>query len=151
MRLTLFSILICFFVSCKNGADNSPVPEKEKVQEVAEKEKETENSDLIVVTNPLPQAEIKSPLEVRGKARGYWFFEANAPVKILDKDFNKIAESYIKAEGNWMTKDPVNFTGSINFEAPNGEPGYLVFERANPSGRKENGGQYRIPVMFSSN
>ncbi|QYA24074.1 hypothetical protein G3I01_00635 [Gramella sp. MT6] len=105
-------------------------------------------SELIQVEKPLPNKDVRSPLKVSGKAKGFWFFEANAPIEILDKDFKKIAESYIKAEGEWMTKDFVNFSGEIEFEGPDDERGYLVFKRANPSGKKENARQYRIPIIF---
>ncbi|HKJ49111.1 MAG TPA: hypothetical protein VJ973_08480, partial [Christiangramia sp.] len=74
----------------------------------------------------------------------------DAPVEILDKDLNKIAESYIIAEGEWMTKDFVQFSGTIEFNVKNGEKGYLVFKRANPSDLKENDANYRIPIIFSS-
>lgn len=109
---------------------------------------EKDISELIQVEKPLPNIDVRSPLKVEGKAKGFWFFEANAPIEILDKDFKKIAESYIKAEGEWMTKDFVNFTGEIEFEATDDERGYIVFKRANPSGKTENDRQYRIPIIF---
>ncbi|MDX1762346.1 MAG: Gmad2 immunoglobulin-like domain-containing protein, partial [Christiangramia sp.] len=105
-------------------------------------------SELIKVEEPLPNLDVTSPLKIVGKARGYWFFEASAPIAILDKDFNKIAESYIEAEGEWMTEEFVYFTGSIEFDAPDDERGYLLFRRANPSGHKENERTYRIPILF---
>lgn len=107
-----------------------------------------EISDLIKVEKPLPNIDVQSPLKIEGKARGQWFFEADAPVEILDKDFKKIAEGYIKAEGEWMTSDFVNFSGTIDFEAPDDERGYLLFKRANPSDLKENDREYRIPIIF---
>ncbi len=105
-------------------------------------------SDLIQVEAPLPNKEVSSPLKIRGKARGYWFFEADAPVVLLDKDNNQLAESYIKAEGEWMTEDFVNFTGSMEFDPPDDERGFLVFKRANPSDKKENDREFRLPVIF---
>ena len=105
-------------------------------------------SDLIKVEKPLPNIDVQSPLKIEGKARGQWFFEADAPVEILDKDFKKIAEGYIKAEGEWMTSDFVNFSGTIEFEAPDDERGYLLFRRANPSDLKKNDREYRIPIIF---
>ena len=109
---------------------------------------EQDISDVIQVEKPLPNMDVTSPLKIKGKARGYWFFEADAPIAILDKDFNEIAEGYIKADGEWMTKDFVNFQGTIQFDAPNDERGYLLFKRANPSDKKENDQEYRIPVIF---
>lgn len=105
-------------------------------------------SDLIQVEKPLPNKEVTSPLKISGKARGFWFFEADAPVVLLDKDNKQLAESYIQAEGEWMTEDFVEFTGSLQFEAPDDERGYLVFKRANPSDMRENDREYRLPVIF---
>lgn len=109
---------------------------------------ETSISEGISVEKPLPGKDVASPLQVAGKARGYWFFEANAPIEILDKDYNKLGESYIEAKGDWMTEDFVEFTGTISFEAPDDERGYLVFKRANPSSLKEHDREFRIPVLF---
>ncbi len=107
-----------------------------------------EISDLIRVESPLPNIEITSPLKVKGKARGYWFFEADAPIVLLDKDGKKLGESFITAKGSWMTEDFVDFSGNIQFDAPDDERGYLVFKRANPSDKTENDREYRIPVLF---
>ena len=105
-------------------------------------------SELIKVEQPLPNIDVSSPLVVKGLARGYWFFEASAPIEILDKDFKKIAEGHIKAQGKWMTEDFVDFKGVIEFDAPDDERGYLLFKKANPSGKKENDREYRIPIIF---
>ena len=105
-------------------------------------------SELIQVEKPLPNIEVTSPLTVKGSARGFWYFEANAPIEILDKDYKKLGESYIKAEGEWMTRDFVDFTGTIEFNAPDDERGYLVFRRANPSDKRENDREYCLPVIF---
>ena len=105
-------------------------------------------TELIKVEKPLPNIEVTSPLQVEGKARGYWFFEANAPIEIVDKDDNILGESYIEAKGEWMTEDFIEFTGTISFKAPDDERGYLVFKRANPSDLKENDREFRIPILF---
>ena len=106
-------------------------------------------SDLIKVEKPLPNIEITSPLEIKGKARGSWFFEAEAPVKLVDKDYKVLAETSIKAEGKWMTHDFVPFSGKINFEnAPDDERGYLIFEKSNASGKPELDRKYTLPVLF---
>lgn len=150
MKNVIILILFLISVSCKNQTEEPVVAEDQKEQKTLREESRSEKSEMIVVTNPKPDQLINSPLEIRGKARGYWFFEADAPVEILDKDLNKIAESYIIAEGEWMTKDFVQFSGTIEFNVTNGEKGYLVFKRANPSDLKENDAEHRIPIIFSS-
>ncbi len=107
-------------------------------------------SDLIEVDSPLPNQEIQFPFRLSGKARGYWFFEGDAPVEILNKNMEKIGETFIKAKGDWMTRDFVAFEGEVDLDAPSGEKGFLVFKRANPSGKNENDRSYKIPVIFPS-
>ncbi|UAB86202.1 hypothetical protein INR75_09485 [Zunongwangia sp. SCSIO 43204] len=47
-----------------------------------------------------------------------------------------------------MTRNWVNFEGNLEFEVRSQKSGYLVFERANPSGLEENENQYKFPVCF---
>lgn len=105
-------------------------------------------SDKIKVENPLPNIEVNSPLKLKGQARGNWFFEATAPVQILDKDGKTLGESFVRTDENWMTSDFVSFSGTIKFDAPSDERGYVVFWRANPSGKPENKEFYKLPVIF---
>lgn len=106
-------------------------------------------SDYLQIENPLPNIEIASPLKIKGKAKGAWFFEAQAPVELVDKDGKVLAQASIKTKGNWMTDDFVPFSGELQFEnAPDDERGYLIFNRANPSGKPENEMEYRLPVLF---
>lgn len=133
---------------------NTETSSKEKIMEILKSfdfksSNKIRITELIKVEKPLPNMEVSSPLKVRGKAKGYWFFEANAPIEIVDMNNNKLGESYIEAKGDWMTEDFVDFTGTIHFEnAPDGERGYLVFKRANPSDLKENDREFRLPVLF---
>lgn len=106
-------------------------------------------ADMIKVDRPSPNMNISSPLTVRGQARGTYFFEASFPVILEDKDGNVLAQAPAQAKGEWMTKDFVPFSVTLEFNnAPDDERGYLVFQRANPSGMPENAMSYRIPVLF---
>lgn len=105
-------------------------------------------ANLIKVTNPVPNAVIKNPLTLTGQARGYWFFEASAPVKLLDANGKEIANTYIQAQGDWMTENFVPFKGTLQFATPSTPTGTLVFENDNPSGLSSNRRELRIPVKF---
>lgn len=70
--------------------------EENAVSVEAEKTSE-EISELIQINTPKEGAVIESPLQLSGKAKGYWFFEADAPVKLLDENGNLLAKTYIKA------------------------------------------------------
>ncbi|HET8838383.1 MAG TPA: Gmad2 immunoglobulin-like domain-containing protein [Flavobacteriaceae bacterium] len=120
----------------------------QSIQFISKEEVKTPISDLIKVEKPLPNIEVTSPLKVKGKARGYWFFEGVAGLRLEDKDGKVLAESRMKAQDIWMTEDFVPFTGTLKFDFPNDERGYLIFERANPSGKSENKKEYRLPILF---
>lgn len=113
-------------------------------------------ADVIVVSKPEPLTVIESPLSLAGEARGTWYFEASAPVVLVDWDGRIIAEKYITAEGDWMTTEFVPFTGELTFTSPynEGDPdfmkrGAVIFQKDNPSGLPENDDALEIPILFS--
>ena len=112
--------------------------------------------DTIVLYEPLPETHgITSPLTVRGKARGTWFFEASFPVVLTDWDGRIIASVPAQAKGDWMTTDFVEFEATLTFDVPAGpgsnQPnrGFLILKKDNPSGLPENEDSREITVFFS--
>lgn len=111
---------------------------------------ESEKSDLIRVTSPRPNQVISSPLVVSGEARGYWFFEASFPVRLVDANGKNIPlnPSYIMATGGWMTEEFVPFEATLTFESPGTKTGTLIFQKDNPSGLLEYDDSLAIPIGF---
>ncbi len=103
----------------------------------------------IEVFSPQPGATIRNPLILEGRARGSWFFEASAPIKLLDGQGREIAASFIQAIGDWMTTDFVPFAGELKFSVSSTINGVLVFNNDNPSGLPENSKEFRVPVIIS--
>lgn len=91
---------------------------------------------------------VNSPLTVKGKAKGNWFFEANLPVTLKDQNGKVLAKQGAHAEGDWMTEDFVDFSVTLTFDKPDTQYGVLLIEKDNPSGLPENDGAYAIPVTF---
>jgi len=110
---------------------------------------ELEKINLIQITKPRPNETIQSPLEIKGEARGYWFFEADFPVKLLDENGKLIASGIAQAQGEWMTEDFVPFEAALEFEVPETDRGILILEKDNPSGLPENADELRVPVYFA--
>lgn len=117
---------------------------------------ELEKIDLVQLHSPRPNQEIASPLEIRGEARGIWFFEASFPVILTNWDGLIIAQHYATADGEWMTEDFVPFTSTLEFESPykEGDPdffkrGTLILRKDNPSGLPEHDDALEIPVVFA--
>lgn len=114
------------------------------------KKREGDKSDKIKLTSPLPGAVIKSPLTVKGEARGSWFFEASFPVILTNWDGLIIAEGIATAEGDWMTTEFVPFTARLEFKIPEYKNnGFLILKKDNPSGLPEYDDALEIPVLFS--
>lgn len=107
-------------------------------------------SDLIRLEQPVPGSKIESPLRITGKATGAWYFEGEAPFKLVDEDYTTLASGSIRAQGEWMTEEFVPFEAQVSFKTPEKQRGYLIFSRANASGKPEHDRVYRVPVIFSS-
>lgn len=108
-------------------------------------------TELIVVRTPIAEGVVSSPITLSGEARGYWFFEASAPVVVVDWDGRIIGESYVTAQGDWMTEDFVPFTGTIEYDLPvdsYSASGTVIFQRDNPSGLPENDATFEVPVLL---
>lgn len=109
--------------------------------------------DKIVVEEPIATSPIESPLKIKGKALGSWFFEGSFPIILKDPSGNIIAQTNAKAVGNWMTADFVSFEATLEFDVPNIDPteermSTLTFEKDNPSGLSENDDQLVMPIGF---
>ncbi len=99
-----------------------------------------QKDDMIILESPLPGAQVSSPLVIKGKARGNWFFEASFPVVLTDWDGKIIAEGHADALGEWMTTEYVPFTATLNYTLPAGTPyrrGFLILKKDNPSGEPQ--------------
>lgn len=105
-------------------------------------------SEDVVIDIPQPNALVTSPFRVSGFARGTWFFEASAPIRVLDSNEQELGVSHIEAQDDWMTTDHVPFKGVITFSEPTTERGFVVFEKDNPSGLAEYSASISIPVRF---
>ena len=93
---------------------------------------------LIRVDAPLSGLQILSPVEVSGQARGTWFFEGDFPLVLSDARGRTVAEGYATAQGPWMTKGFVPFSGTLVFpESVAGSWGWLILKKDNPSERTE--------------
>ena len=102
----------------------------------------------VVLDTPAYGALVASPLTVSGKAKGFWFFEANIPVTLKDQTGQVLVQKGFMATGEWMTEDYVDFTGTLEFATPTTEFGVLIINKDNPSGDPEPDASYAIPVRL---
>jgi len=104
--------------------------------------------DQIVLTLPRRNAVNSSPLALRGRARGTWFFEGDFPLILTDDRGNPIAQGFATAQGEWMTNDFVPFSASLRFESPPPGPGRLILKKDNPSDRRDLDDALVVPIIF---
>ncbi|CAN5364159.1 hypothetical protein BH23BAC2_BH23BAC2_14510 [soil metagenome] len=143
-------VILCSFIfySCRedrpsNSNERSPGEKSAIAGKVNDSIK-----NLIRITNPRPGDVVTSPILLQGEARGFWFFEAETNVEILDANFKSMNQTIITAQGEWMTEDWVSFTGKLEFSTPATQQGFVVFHKANASGLAEHEGSDTISVRF---
>ncbi len=107
-------------------------------------------SDLIRVQTPTPNQTISSGFDLKGEAKGGWYFEASFGGWIEDSNGKKIVVFPVQADGDWMTLNFVPFSEIVTFSPPETSAGYLVLRNDNPSGLPENDRQIVIPVKFAT-
>ena len=109
---------------------------------------------LIRVVEPAPRSAVSSPVLVQGMARGYWFFEADAPLLLVNWDGLIVGEGFITAQGDWMSEELVPFEGVVEFdeqsEAVTGysRQGTLILLKSNAAGLPEFDNSLEIPVIL---
>jgi hypothetical protein len=109
----------------------------------------TPAEDMIVIDAPAPGSQIASPLQVTGRARGNWYFEASFPVILKTAGGAVLATVPAQAQGDWMTTDWVPFTATLVFTPPApGSSGTLILQKDNPSGEPQYDDSRTIPVVF---
>lgn len=114
--------------------------------------------DLIYVDSPQSGQVISSPLTISGTARGNWFFEATAPVSLVNWDGLIIAQGYVtmyddpntEIEETWMTQDFVPFKGELEFNSNTlfYPQGALILHNSNPSGLSEYDEELGILIFY---
>lgn len=132
------------------GAIEQPVESEAQVKEEAPAKTDKLVNSEIEVDSPLLGAAVSSPLVVRGRAYGSWYFEASFPIKIVDDQGNVLAAVAASAQGDWMTEKLVPFEATLNFVLPAGANGKLILSKDNPSGESALDKSYELPVVFAA-
>ena len=147
--LILFGLFLNFIIKKFQEPVNNPV----KNDLLLPKKEYPNKKDLISVNNLYSGDTISSPLIIKGKAVGNWFFEATAPVEIVNYNGDIIGNGYIQVdEGyDWMTTEMVPFTGTIAFNFDNFgmyKNGKIILKKSNPSGEVKFDDSLEININF---
>ncbi len=154
IRYPMFCLLFLPLTACQNDSASDSTEEQpannQNQEQTAEKSDQQDLiAKLIFVDQPAINEAIQSPFTIKGQAVGYWYFEGDFPVYLVDADGNRIGEAIAVAQGPWMTEELVPFEATITFDPPERESGQMVFQRSNPSDLPENDMEYVVPVTFA--
>lgn len=142
----LGAVALLYFFALPEPVVAPPEPESEQT------EPETSYSHpLIRVNEPQPQQTVGNPITLSGEARGYWFFEASAPVLVTDWDGRIIGEGFITPTDDWMTEDFVPFSGTVSYELPvdaYSASGTIIFKKDNPSDLPAHDDAFEFPIIL---
>ncbi len=105
-------------------------------------------SENVVVTQPLSNAKVISPIYLKGEAKGNWYFEASFPVSVVDANGNVLGGGIATAKSDWMTTSFVPFEATITFKTPTTSTGWIILSKDNPSDLPENDAQEKMPIKF---
>lgn len=105
-------------------------------------------SEGLIIETPKVNEKIKSPLKIKGQAKGNWFFEAEFLGELYDENDNLLGRTTLRAKDDWMTENFVFFEGDLEFFQPKTQNGKLRLQGANPSGLAENQKIFEISIQF---
>lgn len=106
--------------------------------------------DPVRIVYPTAGLAVRSPLSIRGEAKGNWFFEGSFPIRLLDASGKQLAATAAKAKAEAMTEGFVPFEAVLEFKAPTATSGFVVLKNDNPSGLPEKDEEFRLPISFGS-
>lgn len=148
--LCAFALTFLLLGFVKKNVKPSDTPEDILVEDMGEVLFMSEKGVSIYLESPKENQKVESPIYIRGRAPGNWFFEASAPVTLTDANGVVLAEHYMSAEGEWMTTNHVPFSGNINFYNNNlTDYGYLIFKKDNASGEPQFDDSFKVKVFFN--
>ncbi len=103
------------------------------------------SADDIVVSSTISTG---NKIQIQGKARGYWYFEASFPVEIKDTSGNTIGNGIAEAQAEWMTEEFVPFNTEINLAAPYSGEAIITLKKDNPSGDSQKDAALTYPTTL---
>lgn len=128
----------------------APVNENTKVNNIETYPKDLlqGNKDDLISFSVFPNTKVHGILSYRGSIKGGYFFEGNILINILDANKKVLKSSNAVAKTEWMTAEPVEFEGNIDFSTLPKGPSYFEIHNDNASGLPENDKSILIPIVI---
>lgn len=151
ISLLVIALAIVGFVAFKNNAkapvvDTTPTPTETMPTDGITGNKNNK-ADLINFSI-WQESKVHGIVSYRGTIRGGYFFEGNILIKVLGADKKVLKESNAVATTDWMTAEPVDFEGNIDFTVlPTGRA-YIRIQNDNASGDPVHDKWIDIPIII---
>ncbi|MDP9249152.1 MAG: Gmad2 immunoglobulin-like domain-containing protein [bacterium] len=106
------------------------------------------NKDDLINFSVKPGDTVSGILNFTGSVKNAYFFEGNIGINILDENKKVLKRGNAMATTDWMTVEPVSFSGSIDLTGLPTGPGYIQIANDNPSDRRDLDKFIYIPVTI---
>ncbi len=151
LNTVLLVVLIIILLFTLNFMKNNDI-EKEEIVETPVDEilpaMEGNVEDLVSFSVP-PNSTISGILNFSGSVKNAYFFEGNILINVLDVQGNALLKSNAMATTNWMTIEPVEFEGNLDFTSLPKGPAYIEILEDDPSdGEGGEPGRILIPIVI---
>lgn len=102
----------------------------------------------LVSFSVLPNTKVSGLVSYKGSIKNAYFFEANILINVLDANKNALKKSNATATTEWMTVEPVEFEGNIDFTGLTKGEAYIEIHNDNASGLPENDKSVLVPIII---
>jgi len=106
------------------------------------------NKDDLISFSIWPYTKVHGILSYKGTIKGGYFFEGNILINILNTDKKVLKSSNAMAKSDWMTSEPIDFEGNIDFTGLPKGPAYFEIHNDNASALPENDKFILIPIII---
>lgn len=124
-----------------SGYESNPTPTATPIS--------TRTDESPIVSAPIANSVIKSPLKITGAVPAGWMSEGVFPIVILDSNKKMISQGQGKEveERAWESGKAVEFSATLKFSQSTGS-GTIILYNDNPSGNSANSKSFEIPIEF---
>jgi hypothetical protein len=106
------------------------------------------NKDDLISFSISPYNKVHGILSYRGVIKGGYFFEGNILINILNMNKKVLKAGNAVAKTEWMTSEPVNFEGNVDFTGLPKGFAYFEIHNDNASGLPEYDKSILIPITI---
>ena len=125
--------------------------QKQTPEEISEQKLEIEgNASDLVYFSVSSGDEVSGVLNFSGTVKNAYFFEGNIGINMLDENKKVLKRGNAMATTEWMTVEPVSFSGTIDLTGLPLGLGFIQIANDNASGLPENDKFIYIPIIIGS-